>query len=197
MNIEIQNVNKKFDDQVILKNFSATIQKNKTTALLGESGLGKTTLLRIIAGLENSTSGRISHVPERLTFLFQDNALLPWKNVVENISFPVEGMLRDNEIRDQIRQLLKLTFLTGHEQKYPRELSGGMQRRVALSRALIFPSNLLLLDEPFSGLDDEMKSKIIEGVLARLGHRKTIVIVTHDEAVINRCDERIYIKNND
>ena len=195
MNIEIQNVSKRFDDQVILRNFNAVIVENKTTALLGESGLGKTTLLRLIAGLDNDFTGVISHVPEHLTFLFQENALLPWKNVAENMAFPVGDIFAKEEIDKRISKLLGLTFLTGHEHKYPHELSGGMQRRVALSRALIYPSDLLLLDEPFSGLDDVMKSKIVEGVFAELGNRKTIIIVTHDEFVINRCDRKIHLND--
>jgi ABC-type nitrate/sulfonate/bicarbonate transport system ATPase subunit len=195
MNIEIQNVSKRFEDQVILRRFNAVIAENKTTALLGESGLGKTTLLRLIAGLDNDFTGEISHVPERLTFLFQENALLPWRNVIENISFPVKDVFKKEEIKRKIEELLVLTFLTGHEHKYPHELSGGMQRRVALCRALIYPAELLLLDEPFSGLDDTMKNKIIDGVLAELGDRKTIVIVTHDETVIDRCDAKIYLND--
>ena len=193
MNIEIKNVSKRFDEQVIFEDFSADIPEKKTTVVVGESGRGKTTLLRMIAGLENHYTGTITNIPPRLTFLFQENALLPWKTVTENIVFPVIDILPSKTIADDLQELLDLTFLTGHEKKFPHELSGGMQRRAALCRALIYPSELFLFDEPFSGLDVVMKNKIVEGVFSRLGSQKTIILVTHDESVINRCDTKIIL----
>jgi NitT/TauT family transport system ATP-binding protein len=145
----------------------------------------------MIAGLDRTYEGRILNAPQRLTFLFQENALLPWKNVVENIAFPVLDILPEKEVAGKIRELLALTYLTGHETKHPHELSGGMQRRVALCRALIYPADFFLLDEPFSGLDASMQNRIADSVLSHFGKRKTIVVATHNESIIARCDSVI------
>jgi ABC-type nitrate/sulfonate/bicarbonate transport system ATPase subunit len=191
MNIEIRNLTKYYEDQILYNNFNADIEKYHTTAIIGESGLGKTTLLRMISGLDDAYTGRIRNVPDRLVFLFQEDLLLPWKNVEENIAFPVQDIFPEDEIRKKVSDLLELTHLMGHEAKYPSELSGGMQRRVALCRALIYPADLLLLDEPFSGLDSTMRNHIADSVLSRIGGEKTIVIVTHNESIIARCDDII------
>lgn len=191
MNIEIRNLTKNFGDQVLFRDFNLDIVERQTTAIIGESGLGKTTLLRMIAGLDDAYTGQITNVPDRLTFLFQEDLLLPWKNVVENIVFPVQEIFSDLEMQEKTEDLLALTQLTGHETKYPDALSGGMRRRVALCRALIYPADLLLLDEPFSGLDSAMRNRIADRVLSRLSGEKTIVIVTHNESIISRCDQTI------
>lgn len=191
MNIEIRNLTKNFGDQVLFRDFNLDIVERQTTAIIGESGLGKTTLLRMIAGLDDAYTGQITNVPDRLTFLFQEDLLLPWKNVVENIVFPVQEIFSDLEMQEKTEDLLALTQLTGHEAKYPDALSGGMRRRVALCRALIYPADLLLLDEPFSGLDSAMRNRIADRVLSRLSGEKTIVIVTHNESIISRCDQTI------
>lgn len=196
MNIEIRDINKNFLDQVIFKDFSADIPENHTTAIIGESGLGKTTLLRMIAGLDTAYTGGIRNVPHCLTYLFQENLLLPWKNIIENIAFAVQDIMPEKEVREKILGLLELTYLTGHETKFPHELSGGMQRRVALCRALIYPSKLLLLDEPFSSLDEAMKNRIADSIFSHLRNKKTIVIVTHNESIIARCDSTIDCNGN-
>jgi ABC-type nitrate/sulfonate/bicarbonate transport system ATPase subunit len=188
MTIEIRDLTKRFGHQGIFEEFNADIATHQATAIIGESGLGKTTLLRMIAGLDTAYTGNICNVPPRLTFLFQENLLLPWKNVVENIAFPVMDIMPEREREGRIEKLLALTYLSGHENKYPHELSGGMQRRVALCRALIYPATLLLLDEPFSGLDSAMKDRIADSVWAHLVRQKTLVIVTHDASIIARCD---------
>ena len=193
MNIEIKNLVKKFNDQSLFDQFNTSLPLNKSIGIVGESGRGKTTLLRMIAGLDSDYQGDIANVPHKLTFLFQENSLLPWKNVRENIIFPVTEMLPKNEIENKVDELLTLTYMDGEDQKFPSELSGGMQRRVALCRALIYPSNLLLLDEPFSGLDDDMKHKIADRVFEKMKDEKTMIIVTHDRSIIEKCQKIIIL----
>ena len=138
MSILIQNVTKQYNGRPVLSGFSAEMQKGRPTAVSGPSGCGKTTLLRIIAGLDTEFTGSISGVPDSLSYLFQENRLLPWKTVSDNIAFVVKDILPKSSITEQTNRLIQLAHLEGHGGKYPHELSGGMQRRTALCRRLSF-----------------------------------------------------------
>jgi NitT/TauT family transport system ATP-binding protein len=168
---------------------------NEFVALVGASGCGKSTLLKLVAGLTPATRGAIHIRGEAVRepfpdvgFVFQQPVLLPWRSVLDNVLFSVEMLGRDpRQYRKQAGDLLELTGLGGFETKYPRELSGGMQQRVAICRALLPDPSLLLMDEPFGALDamtrEEMSLELLRIWDER---RKTILFVTHSipEAIL-------------
>lgn len=178
--VTIQNLNKKYEEQVIFDKFSISFDNEYVNCLRGTSGKGKTTLLRMIAGLENYESGKIN-IPEnyKYAYSFQDTRLLPWLTVYENIKY-VERK-KTSRIDDMILFLAKEFEISEHLNKYPNELSGGQRQRVELIRALITRSDILLLDEPLTGLDDAIKKKIIRTVSDWISAYHPLVIwATHE-----------------
>lgn len=181
--------------QPVCKDISFGIEANGMACLLGPSGCGKTTVLRLIAGFETVHSGEI-HVggkllssrqllvpPERrsIGFVFQDFALFPHLTVMDNVQFGLNGMTRD-AARRRATELLDLVGLTDTAHKYPHELSGGQKQRVALARALAPRPSMMLLDEPFSSLDIELRERLVVEVRALLQHlRVPALLVTHDQ----------------
>jgi len=173
-----------------LSNVSLGIERGDFVSLIGPSGCGKTTLLRVIADLEHPTGGRVSihgMTPEEARlkraygYVFQAPALYPWRTIGKNIGLPLEIMGYSKDERAQrIRKGLDLVNLTGFENKFPWQLSGGMQQRASIARALSFDPELLLMDEPFGALDEIVRDKLNEQLL-RLWEmtQKTVVFVTH------------------
>jgi NitT/TauT family transport system ATP-binding protein len=174
---------------------SLSVGSNEFVTLVGPSGCGKSTLLKLVAGLVPPTRGRI-HVRDHpveepfpdVGFVFQQPVLLPWRTVMDNVLFSIEMLgLEPRQYRKPAVDLLELTGLAGFETKYPRELSGGMQQRVAICRALLPDPSLLLMDEPFGALDamtrEEMSLELLRIWEER---RKTILFVTHSipEAIL-------------
>jgi NitT/TauT family transport system ATP-binding protein len=178
-----------------LRGVSLRVADGEFVAVVGRSGCGKSTLLRLIAGLLPATAGRIEVAGEAVVkprrdvaMMFQRPALLPWRSVLDNVLLPVQIFgWRKAEYRDRAQQLLALTGLTGFEKRLPHELSGGMQQRVALCRALIGQPRVMLMDEPFSALDPLIREELA-GELQRIHMEQeaTTVFVTHsiDEAVL-------------
>lgn len=181
-----------------LSDISLDFPEGKLTTLLGPSGCGKTTLLKIIAGLLPATQGEV-HVagrkvegpgPER-AFVFQDFALMPWATVLRNVAFGLElrGMAR-SEREDIAARHIERVGLKGFERKFPHELSGGMRQRVGLARALAVDAKVLLMDEPFSAVDEQTRRKFQEDLLALVAHeRKTFIFVTHS------IEEAVYVSD--
>ena len=178
-----------------LQDITLAVGENELVTLVGASGCGKSTLLKLVAGLTPPTRGaiHIGDTPVRgpfpdVGFVFQQPVLLPWRSVLDNVLFSVEMLgLEPRQYRKQAGDLLELTGLSGFETKYPRELSGGMQQRVAICRALLPDPSLLLMDEPFGALDamtrEEMSLELLRIWEER---RKTILFVTHSipEAIL-------------
>jgi len=162
-------------------------KKGEVICVKGSSGCGKTTLLRIIAGLEKNYSADEFVVDGKISFLFQENRLMDWKDVFENISFVVDELFTDEEKSEKILHLLDSVYLYSDQHKYPNELSGGMQRRVALCRSFVYPSDILIMDEPFSGLDADMKDEISNKFFSMIDNNQTVIIVTHDESIMKKC----------
>lgn len=178
MNIIIDNISKKFNGKQVLKGISLTIPKGIKTALLGPSGSGKTTLLRIIAELEKPDSGYIKGISQKDTaYMFQEPRLFPWLTAMENIACVINKS-HAAALKEAAVWLEKIK-LQSDGSKYPSELSGGMNRRIALARALAFNKLFILLDEPFYGLDAELKSEIIKLVKAETIDR-SVIFITHD-----------------
>ena len=179
---------------IALQNVSLDIPVAKLTAILGPSGCGKTTLLKVIAGLIKPTSGSVKvrgkeiegPGPDR-ALVFQDFALLPWATVLQNVGFGLRARGVPKKERDETSlHYIKEVGLLGFEDKYPHQLSGGMRQRTGLARALTINSDILLMDEPFSAVDEQMRRKLQEDLLNLLKvENKTVIFVTHsiEEAV--------------
>lgn len=153
--ISVRDITFRYGEQPILDKFSLTLPGEGVTALSGPSGCGKTTLLRVLAGLEVPESGELD-LPGRPVILFQEDRLLPWRTVEQHLTDVLPA-----EERGRAAGLLALAELSGEERRHPRELSGGMCRRLALARALACPGELYLLDEPFAGVDPARAERIL------------------------------------
>jgi NitT/TauT family transport system ATP-binding protein len=181
----------------VLDRISCEIVAGTFNSVLGPSGCGKSTLLGLIAGLDKPTSGEISvgAARPRVGFVFQQSRLLNWRTVENNVALPLEHMaLSKAERRDRARHYLQLVGLAGYESYYPLQLSGGMQQRASIARALAIDPDILLMDEPFSGLDEWTARKMREE-LVRIWQetRKTVVFVTHSIAEAIFLSEQILI----
>lgn len=181
-----------------IKDFSMKVKKGDFVAIVGPSGCGKTTLLWGLTGLHPFTSGKASILGsgvdkprKEIGIIFQQSNLLPWRTLIGNIYFPLEIMgERISEHKERIDNLLKSVDLVGFDNHYPKELSGGMQQRASIVRALSYDPEVLLMDEPFGSLDaytrDEMDTLLL-GIWEKT--KKTIVFVTH------RIEEAVYLAN--
>ena len=184
MILECRNLSLTYADKTVLDDFSLTLPLEGITALRGPSGCGKTTLLRLIAGLERAEQGSIRGIrPEETAFLFQENRLLPWRSVEQHLT---DVMPRPDARK--AKELLALVELEGEENRMPGQLSGGMGRRLALGRALALESRLLLLDEPFAGVDPDRAERILMRLKA-LG--TPILLVSHEERITALADRVI------
>lgn len=196
--VVVRNVSKVYGDVEALKNLSLDFPRGELTSLLGPSGCGKTTLLKIIAGLLTPTSGRIEIDGRPVTgpgpdraFVFQDFALMPWASVLRNVAFGLELRGVAKSEREAIAErYIAQVGLAGFENKFPHQLSGGMRQRVGLARALTVDAQVLLLDEPFSAVDEQTRRKFQEDLLALVqNEKKTFIFVTHS------IEEAVYVSD--
>ena len=187
--VEVKGIDKTYEGGVeALKGVNLEIPRGRLSTFLGPSGCGKTTLLKIIAGLIPSSRGEIwvkgekvaGPGPER-AFVFQDFALLPWANVLRNVAFGLElrGVPKEERHEIALRHIAEVG-LKSFERSYPHQLSGGMRQRVGLARALAVDADIILMDEPFSSVDEQTRRKFQEELLDLLKHKqKTVIFVTH------------------
>ncbi len=177
---EFKSITKKYGNDTVLKDFSLTLEKNVPIVIMGESGRGKTTLLRIAAGLEKADSGEFISTGERIAYMFQEPRLMPWKNALDNVRAPLPK--NAYALADKYFSAVGLE-IAADGRKFSNELSGGMAQRVAFARFLAFAEHtnatLLLLDEPFSSLDEET-SKRMSALLKSFSQEKTVMLVSHD-----------------
>ncbi len=185
--IELKNISKSFDDKQVISDFSYDFGEKGIICISGASGCGKTTLLRIISGLEKADSGEVS-VNGKLTFLFQEDRLLPWLNVEENIACVLRGKAAEKHTR--VENLLTAMGLEGLADAEISSLSGGMKRRVALARAIAPEPDILLLDEAFNGLDNETRFSI-HAIIKEYSKEHLVVLVTHDESDISSLADKV------
>lgn len=174
MDIIIENLYKKYGKKEVFNNFSTLIKENQTNIIMGESGSGKTTLLRILMSLDKDYAGRILNLPQNISAVFQENRLCEKFTVYDNLAMVCRG---DN--REDIRKNLERIDLGATCWQKVSELSGGMKRRIAILRSLLIDYDLILMDEPFKGMDDETKDKMCRFVAGKIAG-KTAIIVTHD-----------------
>lgn len=181
--IQIQHLHLSFGEKVVLRDFSLDVPGQGITALSGPSGCGKTTLLRCVAGLQRPDSGQIRGIrPEETAILFQENRLLPWRTVQEHLT----DVLHPHR-RGETEFFLSLVDLEQDAHRFPRELSGGMQRRLALARCLALDAKLYLLDEPFTGVDLERIHRLME----YLGQLPAPVLLSTHEPEVLKLTHRV------
>lgn len=178
---QIENITKYYNDLKVLDDISIDFHKNKTTCILGPSGCGKTTLLNIISKIINEDSGEIIGFDEDISFVFQEDRLIEWKNISDNISFVLKGKMDKLQIETTVDKYLKLVNLEEYKYYYPKDLSGGMRQKTSILRAFAYSSKLLIMDEPFKSLDINSKHILIEFFKElRTMESRTCIIVTHD-----------------
>lgn len=192
MKICIKNLNKTYGKDNIFEDFSIEFEDDNVNCIVGESGCGKTTLLNLIAGLIDRGGCKIEGFTNKdISYVFQEDRLIPWLTIKENLQIALKKYYKKNELEQKISKVLGMVGIAGIEEKYPRELSGGMKQRVNIARAFGKPSKIILMDEPFKSLDYKIKYTIINEFMDILKREKRMVIlVTHD------LDEAIYFQGN-
>ncbi len=187
--IELTNVCLRYGGQTVLSDQDLRIAPGERVALMGPSGCGKTSLLRLVAGLVKPTAGTLRVSADRIAFLFQEPRLLPWLTAEENVN----TVLSDRAATlPEARRWLEAVGLSPAAKKYPRELSGGMQQRLSLARALASGGSLLLLDEPLKGLDDETRADML-ALLQTHTPGKTLLLATHDRTEAEALAHRRFL----
>ncbi|MBQ7450920.1 ATP-binding cassette domain-containing protein [bacterium] len=198
MSIKVENLTKVFDGKKVLDNISFEVNDGSSLAIIGFSGSGKSTVLKIISGLIKADEGKISLKSDEVALVFQYSALFDSLNIFDNISFALHERkdLRKKYSKEEIKKIvedkLKVVGLEGIEKKYPHELSGGMQKRVSFARAIVTNPQVILYDEPTAGLDP-ITSTVIENYINTLKRELgvTSIIVTHQLSTIRNCADRV------
>lgn len=197
--ISLVNINKKYNDNMeILRDFNISFEENKISCLFGPSGVGKTTIVNIAANLIPFDNGKVIGVEKAVySYVFQEPRLLEWYSVYDNIDFVLKDVYAEEKRVNIINNYINLVDLKGYENYKPKELSGGMCQRVSLARAFAYPSNFLILDEPFKGLDMKLKNEMII-LFKKLWNesKRTVLFITHDVDEAVTLSDSIYIINN-
>lgn len=196
--IELKNISKKYNDLYILKNFNMTIDENNITCLFGPSGVGKTTIANIVANIVSVDDGFVTGIENSLySYVFQEPRLLDWYSVYDNIDFVLKDVYNSDTRKKVINNYIDMVELTAYKDYKPNDLSGGMAQRVSLARAFAYPSDILIMDEPFKGLDMKLKHDMINSFQKLwVESKRTVLFITHDidEAVL--LSNTIYIIKN-
>jgi NitT/TauT family transport system ATP-binding protein len=197
--IELNDIGKSYGKLEIIKNFSCVFRSGEFVCICGPSGIGKTTLLQLIAGLEKPEYGSIQYRSQHIAYVFQESRLIPWCNVLENIEIGLYALMpEDRRERRSISEKLALKVgLDGFQSYYPSQLSGGMKQRVSLARAFAIEPDILLLDEPFSSLNDELREAMCRYLVKLLAFKpRTSIMVTHNiEEAVRLADRIIFLRN--
>jgi NitT/TauT family transport system ATP-binding protein len=180
--IKLINISKKYDDLILLKDFNIDFEKNKITCLFGPSGVGKTTIANIVAGIVPVDEGCVDGIDNSLfSYVFQEPRLLKWYNVYENIDFVLKDVYKPDKRAEIINSYLEMVELSEYRNYKIDALSGGMAQRVSLARAFAYPSHILIMDEPFKGLDNKLKSEMSSLFLKMWNlSQRTVIFITHD-----------------
>ena len=190
--LKITDLSFSFDKKKILEDFSLELKKGEILAVMGPSGYGKTTLLRLVAGLLKPQKGEIENTFEKTAYAFQESRLFPWLTVKENL-LAVMGD-KDENAKETVLECLELVELSDALDKYPSELSGGMKSRASLARALAFGGDLFLFDEPFAALDEDLRHSLAEKIKEYIQTRgASAILVTHNKEDAENIADRILI----
>lgn len=182
MDIKLTEIYKSYKDVPVLENINILFKKGKTTCIMGASGIGKTTLIRILTGLTKADRGKIQGVDGRkAAVVFQEDALIDHWDALKNVELVCDPSITKEMIEEEFFKL----GLENYKNKAVSQLSGGMRRRVAILRALMADSDLIVMDEPFSALDEDSKIRVIEYIKMKT-KGKTLVVVTHDKEDVQR-----------
>ncbi|WP_068448953.1 ABC transporter ATP-binding protein [Caviibacter abscessus] len=203
---EFNNVSFKYEKENILDEYTFDLDKCEILLIKGKSGIGKSTILKLISGFEDMQQGYIlldgldisnEKIEKRnVGYLFQEFALFPHMNAYQNISYGI-SKLSKREVKERVSELLEIVDMRGYEKRYPVELSGGQKQRIALARSLANRPKLLLLDEPFSSLDEELRDKLRVDIKKILKSQKiTAIIVSHDSNDEIIADRVVELKKN-
>lgn len=189
--IAIDNLSFKYSDQYIIKDLSVTFPSKEISCILGSSGCGKSTLLNLICGLLSPNEGTITSDSKNFSYVFQSHNLIPWMTVWENMHLILKQFVSSKDLDNLITEYLSMVELLDYKNMFPRELSGGMKQRLSLARAFAFPSEHLLMDEPFTSLNHSLKSSLHDLFLNLWSvNKKTVAFVSHD------IDEAILLAQN-
>ena len=203
MGIQVKNLVKSFEDKKVIDNISFNVDDGKILSIVGFSGSGKSTVLKLISGLIEKDSGEINTSGGDIAMVFQYSALFDSLNVFDNISFALQerkdlrGKYTYKELKKIVAEKLELVGLSGIESKFPAELSGGMQKRVSFARAIVTEPKIILYDEPTAGLDP-ISSTLIEDYIVRLKHETNAasIVVTHQMSTIRRTSDSVLMLYN-
>ncbi len=180
--LRIEELKASYNKETVIDKLSYTFEDGIKYGIIGTSGIGKTTLLNLIAGLKKPSAGKILSSNERISYIFQEPRLFPWLTALENVKLVCKDENKAALLLDRL-----MTDITA-KSKYPSELSGGMKQRVAIARALCHDGDLILMDEPFKGLDAELRQEVSELVF-EYSKNKTVILVTHDTSDLVFCDK--------
>jgi NitT/TauT family transport system ATP-binding protein len=194
-----------FGKKNIFQSFNLELENDDPVVILGPSGCGKTTVLRLIAGLLTPDRGKVQiggtaeiiEKARRVSFVFQEPRLLPWKTVLANVTLPIEELLGKNEAKARAQHFLRLVSLDEKENAMPHELSGGQKQRVSMARAFAYPSELLLMDEPFQSLDIPLRKQLMDLTLLLIKESpRRLIAVTHDPREAVYLGKRVIVLGN-
>lgn len=195
--MKVINIKKNYGEREILSGVSFEGEEGRVTVILGESGCGKSTLLGILSNNIKDFSGEIvfdRDISSGISYIFQEDTLIPWKTVYENIEYVLKDKISALEMRAYIEKYLKMVNLLEYKDEYPEHLSGGMKRRVGIARAFAYPSDYLFMDEPFEFLDIKTKGEIIEYFkLLQEKNKKTVLFITHDIESALKIGDKIVV----
>ncbi len=200
--IKVKNLVKSYGDAKILDDINLNIKDGEFVSIIGPSGCGKSTLINIISGLSSKSSGKVFVENEEITktsveriMVFQNAALFPWLTVYDNIAFGLKSIIKDSEeIKKKVIDVLRKVHLYKYKEKYPHELSGGMKQRVSIARSIVMDPKILLMDEPFSALDEQTRM-LLHNELQEIWieTKKTIVFVTHNIREAVKLSDRVLV----
>src|SRR5574344_428440 len=210
MILEVNGLTKKYKDKIVLKNISLNVKKGEVVYIIGKSGIGKSTLLKCINGMESINGGVIlldninidkikpSLLRQKIGIVFQDYNLFDNLNVIENLTSGLIKIKNLNRAKayENARLMLKKLKLEEYEKYYPNQLSGGQRQRIAIGRTLLMKTEIILLDEPTSALDYEMKQSIIDLITKMAKDNMTLIIVSHEMDFVNKVSDKVYILKN-
>lgn len=193
--LRIKNMNKKYNDNIIFDNFDIEFDANKVNCIVGKSGCGKSTLLNIVSGIVKNDSEDFKTMEDLgISYIFQEDRLIEWLNVEDNIKFVVDKKYKKEILERKLQDYLDLAGIIQYKKYYPQMLSGGIRQRVNIVRALIYPSKVIIMDEPFKSIDIKNKNIIMEKLKYILKKEvRTVLFVTHDIDEALFLADKIYI----